>query len=115
MRRAARTLSGLVALLVLASAAHAQASVSFDEAVTKARWKQGYLTGSVRFTGQVTEPATLFVFVRRANNRGGVLASKTIEMTAAGAFTDTLKLPSASAKAGDRHFRVSSGTMRAHS
>jgi hypothetical protein len=106
VRVPARWLLALVALLPLAPAAQAAPAVSWDESVTTTRWKQGYLTGSVRFEGQVSEPATLFVFVRRANNRGGVLASKTIELPAAGPFSGRLKLP-AQPKPGAYKLRVS--------
>ena len=82
-----------LALLALTPTAAATPTVSFDQAATATRWSQGFLTGSVRFRGQVSEPATLLVFVRRASNRGPVLASQQLDVAAAGAFSGTLRLP----------------------
>jgi hypothetical protein len=78
---------------VLAPAAQAATTVTITDATTTARWKQGYLTGSVRFTATSTEAATLFFFVRRASNTGPVLASTTVDVAAGGSVQATVKLP----------------------
>jgi hypothetical protein len=93
-RRHALTAALALALVaILAPAAHAAPEVAITEAVTKATWKQGYLTGSVRFTATSTEAATLFFFVRRASNKGPVLAATQLDVAAGGTVQGTLKLP----------------------
>jgi hypothetical protein len=92
MRRLA-LLAALALAAVLAPAAHAAPTVTFTEAVTKASWKQGFLTGSVRFTATSTEAATVVFFVRRASNRGPVLTATTLDVAAGGTVQATLKLP----------------------
>ena len=82
-----------LALLTVVSTAAADPVVTFTDSKTSMKWRQGFLTGSVRFTVQSTEPATVFVYVRRSSGKGPVLAGKQYDVAAATPLTDTLKLP----------------------
>ena len=83
----------LTVAAVVAPAAHAAPEVTIADARTTATWKQGYLTGSVRFTAASTEAATLFFFVRAANNKGPVLAATTVDVAAGAPVELRLELP----------------------
>jgi hypothetical protein len=63
MRRALLLLTiGL--LLTAVPTAAADPTVTFTDSKTTMKWRQGFLTGSVRFTVQSTEPATVLVYVQ---------------------------------------------------
>ena len=92
MRRALLLLTiGL--LLTAVPTAAADPTVTFTDSKTTMTWRQGFLTGSVRFTVQTTEPATVLVFVRRRNGKGPVLATKQLDLVPGTPVTETLKLP----------------------
>jgi hypothetical protein len=82
-----------LALLTVVSTAAADPAVTFTDSKTSMKWRQGFLTGSVRFTVQSTEPATVFVYVRRSSGKGPVVVGKRYDLAAATPLTDSLKLP----------------------
>ena len=93
-------------LVVAAPTAAADPTVTFTDSTTSMKWRQGYLTGSVRFTVETTEPATVFVFVRRSSGKGSVLASKQLDLVPGTPVTETIKLPP-QPKPGEYRLRAS--------
>jgi hypothetical protein len=93
-------------LLVAAPTAAADPTVTFTDSSTSAKWRQGFFTGSVRFTIETTEPATVFVFVRRRSGKGPVLASKQLDLVPGTPVTETIKLPP-QPKPGEYRLRAS--------
>lgn len=79
-------------LLVLAAQAQTAPTVTLKGATLTSKWKESWLTGSVRFSGAVSGPATLRVSLRpRAGGR--VAAAVTLPVEQAGPFGGELPLP----------------------
>lgn len=103
-----RTLLLAVFALLLAAVptAAADPTVTFTDSASTMKWRQGFLTGSVRFTVQSTEAATVLVFVRRRSGKGPVLVAKQYDLAAQQPLTETLKLPP-QPKPGEYRLRAS--------
>jgi hypothetical protein len=87
-------LAAFAAFLVFGVAAQAQIApiVTLNSAALSSTWKESWLTGSVRFSGTVSGPATLRVSLRpRAG--GPVAAAVTLPLDQAGKFGGELTLP----------------------
>jgi hypothetical protein len=86
----------LCTFFCLGLAAQAQtppaATVTLKTATIKAKWKESWLTGSVKFSGNVTAPSTLRVTIRP---KGGGKAADAVDLpdVQPGLFGGTLTLP----------------------
>lgn len=68
-------------------------ALSLDSAIVSATWKESWLTGTVRFSGNVGGAASLTVTIKPAGNAGAPPAAKATVDTAGGEFSGELKLP----------------------
>jgi hypothetical protein len=97
-RIAGATLTMVALALALASAGSAvsQTTASGPISVTNVRlsavWKEGWLTGSIRFSIVVTGPASVSASVRPVVP-GPLSAHDDYSLTKSGSFTETIKLP----------------------
>ena len=99
-RHGVRLLVGatVVVLAALAAAegagpARAQATLTLDDAVVNASWKESWLTGNVTFSGMVSGQSDLSAFLRRLEPRPRVVAARVTFSAAPGVYTRTLRFP----------------------
>jgi hypothetical protein len=96
MRFRAVMLSLFAVVLVCGVSAQAQtppaATATLKTATLKSKWKESWLTGTVKFSGNVTAPSTLRVSMRPKGG-GKVAASVDLPDVQAGLFGGTLILP----------------------
>jgi hypothetical protein len=79
-------------LLVVAAQAQTPPVVALKSAALTAKWKESWLTGSVRFSGTVTGPADLRASLRPKGG-GKVAAAVDLPSVQPGAFGGTLTFP----------------------
>jgi hypothetical protein len=82
----------LAGLDAAAAATRRGPTLTVSNVHVQARWREGWFTGSVRFSATVSDPSELTAYVRPAKG-GGVLAKMDYSIAQAGAVTETLPLP----------------------
>lgn len=81
------------ALVGVSATAAAPPTVVIDSAAVSASWKESWLTGSVRFSGNIGATAELNASLRPARRPGPQAAKATLTAGADGRFSGQLRLP----------------------
>jgi hypothetical protein len=90
------TTAGVLAMLVTAGGARpapSQATLTLDDAVVNASWKESWLTGNVVFTGSVSGQSELSASLRRLDPEPRVVAARVTISAPPGVYTGTLRFP----------------------
>jgi hypothetical protein len=91
--RRAAVLALLGVALAASSGSATAPPLTLDSAIVSATWKESWLTGAVRFSGNVGGAASLTVTIKPVGKAGAPPAAKATVDTAGGEFSGQLKLP----------------------